>query len=101
MHEKENALVWSNIFNDMFQVPSRECTPAAILETMKSLTEMLTPKRKERKALTLDDITHHAKIRNVTCTESEVLDCLRTLYRQGEIRHKAIDGNHRFLIETL
>ena len=82
MHERENELVWSNIFNDMFSVPKRDCTPAAILETMHALTDLLSPKRKSRKALTLDDITHHAKIRNIQCTDAEVLDCLRTLYRE-------------------
>lgn len=67
MHDT-NDFTWSRVLNDMFQVPSRECTPAAILDTMHALTELMAPKRNARKALTLDDIVHHAKIRNVQCT---------------------------------
>lgn len=99
MHEKQHELVWSHIFNEMFQRPKRDCTPAAILETMHALTEMLSPRRKARKALTLDDITHHAKIRNVDCTPDSILACLRTLYRDKKIRHRCIADQHRFLIE--
>ena len=101
MHERENDLTWSSVFNDMFRIPPRDCTPAAILDTMHALTEMLSPRRKERKALTLDDIVHHAKIRNVDCTPDQVLSCLRQLYRDGEIRHQRIADNHRFLVENL
>lgn len=99
--QDQNDLTWSNVLNDMFQVPPRDCTPAAILATMHALTEMLSPKRRQRKALTLEDITHHAKIRNVDCTPEQVLSCLRTLYREKKIRHQRIANNHRFLIENL
>ena len=101
MHERQNDLTWSSVLNDMFQVPSRECTPAAVLATMHALTEMLSPKRRQRKALTLDEISHHAKIRNVDCTPEKVLSCLRTLYREKKIRHRSIGENHRFLVENL
>lgn len=100
MHDK-NDFTWSSVFNDMFQIPPRDCTPAAILDTMHALTEMLSPRRKARKALTLDDIVHHAKIRNITCTDAEVLTCLRTLYRERKIRHRCIGDKHRFLVEKL
>ena len=100
MHDT-NDLMWSSVLNDMFKVPPRECTPAAVLATMHALTEMLSPKRRQRKALTLDDIVHHAKIRNVDCTPDSVLSCLRTLYREKKIRHQRIADNHRFLVETL
>lgn len=101
MREYDNELVWANIFQDMFHVPKQDCTPETILDTMHALTEMLSPRRKARKALTLDDIAHHARIRNINCTDAEVLSCLRTLYRQKKIRHQRIADNHRFLIETL
>ena len=101
MHEKQHELVWSNILNDMFEVPKQDCTPDAVLQTMHALTEMLSPKRRQRKALTLDDIVHHAKIRNVDCTPDSVLSCLRTLYRERKIRHQRIADNHRFLVEKL
>lgn len=101
MRDHDNELTWAHIFNDMFSVPQRDCTPAAILDTMHALTEMLSPRRRERKALTLDDIVHHARIRNVDCTPDRVLSCLRTLYRERKIRHRCIADNHRFLIETL
>ena len=100
MHDP-NDFTWSSVFNEMFRIPPRDCTPAAILDTMHALTEMLSPKRKARKALTLDDIVHHAKIRNVDCTPDQVLSCLRTLYRERKIRHRAIGEHHRFLVENL
>ena len=104
MHERQNDLTWSSVFNDMFQVPKQDCTPDAVLQTMHALTEIRTrtnERKRTRKALTLDDIVHHAKIRNVDCTPDSVLACLRTLYRERKIRHRVIADNHRFLVETL
>ena len=82
MKHDKNDFTWSSVLNDMFQVPKRDCTPLAILETMKALTI------RNGKPLTLDDITHHAKIRNITCTDAEVLAALRILWKQGKIRHR-------------
>lgn len=99
-----NALSWAKPLNAMFQVPKRDCTPAAILETMRNLTEMKQPQYGSftRKALSLDEITEHAQIRNVqNATPIAVRKCLIVLYRKKAIRHRAIGGTHRFLIETL
>lgn len=97
-----NALSWAKPFNEMFGVPKRDCTPAAILETMQSLTEMKQSRYGsfQRKALSLEDITEHAKIRNIDCTPSAVRKCLIVLYRKKAILHRAIADNHRFLVKS-
>ena len=99
-----NALSWAKPFNEMFSVPKRDCTPAAILETMRNLTEMKQARYGEfkRKPLSLDEICDHALIRNIQdATPQAVRKCLIVLYRKKAIRHQAIGESHRFLIESL
>ena len=98
----ENVLSWSRPLNEMFDVPKRDCTPAEILATMGSLTEMKQPRfgKKAVKALSLDEIREHAEIRNVQdCTAKRVRECLIVLYREGKILHRSIADVHRFMIK--
>lgn len=80
---------WRRSLNSMFEgINLRDCTPNTVLETMAHM---------KRKANRLDDITIAARSRNIAASDEIVLDCLRSLYRDGKIKHREIAGRHLFI----
>lgn len=89
MHNFDNESAWKRSLSSMFDgINLRDCTPAAILDTMKHM---------QRKANRLNDITLAARSRNIAASDESVLECLRTLYAMGKIQHREIAGRHLFI----
>ena len=89
MHGYDNETAWKRSLSSMFDgINLRDCTPAAILDTMKHM---------QRKANRLDDITIAARTRNIAASDDNVLDCLRQLYRDGKIGHREIAGRNLYI----
>lgn len=86
MHDKDG--LWHSAFTSMFSaLDVQDCTPDAILETMRWM-----PRASNR----LADITIAARTRNIAANDDEVLACLRILYKQGKIAFRDIAGRHFF-----
>ena len=89
MPDFNNDQSWKNAFDSMFSaIRMRDCTPETILETMRTMP---------RAANRCEDITIAARERNIAANDDTVLDCLRTLYRDGKIQHRQIAGRHLFI----
>ena len=90
MRNFDNDASWGNAFRSMFsQLNLRDCTPKAILETLHSM---------QRASNRLEDITIAARHRNIAASDEIVLDCLRSLYRDGKIKHRSIAGRNLFIL---
>ena len=89
MREFNNDASWKNAFDSMFgAIRMRDCTPETILETIDTM-----PRSSNR----CEDITIAARERNIACNDETVLECLRTLYKDGEIQHRCIVERHFFI----
>ena len=89
MQNFDNESAWKNAFDSMFgAIKMRDCTPETILETMHQMA---------RASNRLQDIVIAARARNIAAGDDSVLECLRTLYKHGKIRHREIAGRHLFI----
>ncbi|MCG9133845.1 hypothetical protein J5I95_19425 [Candidatus Poribacteria bacterium] len=87
----DNNSAWRDAFDDIFgSLDIRECTPLAILDTIKTM-----PRASNR----LDDIVIAARSRNIAANDDDVLSCLRTLYRDGKIGFREIAGRQFFITQ--
>lgn len=90
-NEFDNDASWRRSLNAMFGSFHMETpTPGKILETMK---------RMPRTANKVQDITIAARGDNIACSDDEVLECLRSLYREGKITHRNIGSMDWFLVK--
>ena len=89
MQNFDNPSAWKNAFDSMFSaIKMRDCTPETILQTMHQM---------ERASNRLQDIVIAARSRNIAAGDDSVLECLRTLYKDGKIQHREIAGRHLFI----
>ena len=91
MNAFDNDAAWRKSLQGMLGAVRMEtCTPGKILETMKGMP---------RTANKVQDITIAARGDNIACNDETVLDCLRTLYRDGRIEHRNIGEMHFFMVK--
>ena len=89
MRDFDNDEAWRRSMHSIFRgIPFRECTPETVLETMRWM---------ERLSNRLEDITIAARARNIAANDESVLECLRSLYKDGLIEHREIAGRHFFI----
>ena len=90
-NEFDNDASWRRSLNGMFRSFHMEnCTPGKILEVMRGM---------KRTANKVEDITIAARCDNIAASDETVLDCLRSLYREGRIEHRNIGSMHWFLVK--
>lgn len=82
MRNFDNDASWRRSLDSIFSgFHIRDCTPAAILETMKHM-----PRFTNR----LEDITIAARSQNIGASDDQVLECLRQLYKDKKIKHRNV-----------
>lgn len=87
--DEKNSETWKTALSSMFDgLQIRDCTPTAILDTLKVMP---------RSSNKIDAIVFSARQRNIAACDESVLECLRTLYRDGKIGFREIAGYQFFL----
>ena len=91
MHGFDNDGAWRKSFDSMFgALKMRDCTPTAVLDTMSKM-----PRFTNR----LEDITIACRSRNIAASDEGVLDCLRSLWKDGKIEPREIADRHFFIYQ--
>ena len=89
MREFDNNAAWRDSLSSIFEgFQMRDCTPAAVLDTMAHM------KRATNK---LEEITIACPSRNIAASDEQVIECLRALWKDGKITHRNI-GDRDFFI---
>ena len=89
MREFDNNAAWRDSLSSIFEgFQMRDCTPGTVLDTMAHM------KRATNK---LEEITIACRSRNIAASDQQVLECLRSLWKDGKIDHRNI-GDRDFFI---
>lgn len=89
MKDFDNNGAWKKAFNSMFgAIGMLDCTPREVLNTMNAMA---------RSSNRLHDIVIACRSRNIAANDDNVLECLRTLYREGKILHREVAERHFFI----